>query len=119
MAGKGTDCFQTATKTQKGKKKRKPAFEKSYVAVDRESELPDGEVIDGIDKLKQYLVTHRRQDFARGLTERIFASALSRDVALHDEALIDLLVNRFEESHYSVPTLIREIVQSEPFQRGY
>lgn len=42
-----------------------------YVPVDRESTLPDGETIDGIDKLKEYLVIHRKSEFARGLTERI------------------------------------------------
>ena len=110
---------RAASGSQKGKKKRKPAFEKSYVPVDRESKLPDGEIIDGIDQLKEYLVTHRRRDFARGLTERILASALSHDIAFHDEDLVNRLVDRFEESNYSVPTLVREIVQSEQFLRGY
>lgn len=104
---------------QTAKKKRKPAFEKTYVPIDRESTLPDGQTIDGIEELKEYLITHRKRDFAEGLTERILASALSRDVAFHDEGLVERLVDRFEKSDYSVPTLIREIVQSEQFQRGY
>lgn len=110
---------KAANEPQKGQKKRKPAFEKTYVPIDRESTLPDGETIDGIDKLKDYLVTHRKRDFAEGLTERLLASALSRDIAFHDEELVNRLVGRFEESNYSVPALIRETVQSEQFQRGY
>ncbi len=111
---------QVASKPKTGKKKqRKPVFEKSFVPIHRTSTLPDGRVIDGVDKLKEYLTTHRRRDFAQGLTERILAWAISRDVTYHDEELIERLVERFEEDNYSVPTLIREIVQSQQFQRGY
>ena len=94
-------------------------FEKSYVPIDRESTLPDGVTVDGIGKLKDYLVSHRKRDFARGLTERILACALSRDIDYHEEDLVNRLVDRFEKSNYSVPKLIRDIVLSEPFQRGY
>ena len=100
------------------KKKNKPVFEKSYVTIDRETILPDGVKIDGIENLKDYLVSQRKRDFAKGLTERILACALSRDIDYHDEELVNLLVDRFEQNNYSVPTLIRKIVQSEPFRRG-
>ena len=100
------------------KKKNKPVFEKSYVTIDRETILPDGVKIDGIENLKDYLVSQRKRDFAKGLTERILACALSRDIDYHDEDLVNLLVDRFEQNNYSVPTLIRKIVQSEPFRRG-
>ncbi len=110
---------RAATGPKKGKKKRKPSFERSFVPIDRESTLPDGQKIDGIDNLKEYLVSHRKRSFAKGLTERLLASALSRDIEFHDEGLVDRLVDRFEESKYSVPTLIRHIIQSEQFQRGY
>lgn len=101
------------------KKKKKPVFEKSFVTISREATLPDGVTIDGIENLKDYLVSQRKRDFAKGLTERILAYALSRDIEYHDEDLVNLLVDRFEQNNYSVPTLIREIVQSEPFRRGH
>jgi hypothetical protein len=101
------------------KKKKKPVFEKSFVTISREATLPDGVTIDGIENLKDYLVSQRKRDFAKGLTKRILAYALSRDIDYHDEDLVNLLVDRFEQSSYSVPTLIREIVQSEPFRRGH
>lgn len=111
---------KAAGKAKKGKnKKRRPVFEKSYVPIVRESTLPSGVTVDGIDQLKDYLVRHRKRDFAKGLTERLLASALSRDIAYHDEDLVNLLVARFDESDYSVPALIRAIIQSEQFQRRY
>ena len=101
------------------KKRKKPVFEKSYVAIDRESTLPDGTTVDGVGKLKEYLVNHRKHDFARGLTDKILAYALSREIDFHDQDLVTRLCHSFEKNNYSVPILIREIVQSEQFQRGY
>ena len=49
----------------------------------------------------------------------ILAYALSRDIDYHDENLVTHLCDSFEKNNYSVPMLIREIVQSEEFQRGY
>ena len=97
------------------KKRKKPVFEKNYLEIERESTLPDGNTIDGIERLKDYLLTHRKRDFAQGLVERILAYALSRDVDFHDEDLVEQLVDQFEQNQYSVPGLIRDIAQSEPF----
>ena len=104
-------------KTKKGK--RIPVFEKSYVAIERESTLSNGVNVDGVGQLKEYLVNHRKGDFARGLVKRLLAYALARDIDYHDEDLVNHLADHFEQSNYSVPTLIGQIVQSEPFQRGY
>ena len=73
--------------------------------------------VDGIEKLKEYLINHRKSDFARGLVERILAYGLSRDVDFHDEELVDELVDHFEGSNYSVPELIEEIVSRETFSK--
>lgn len=103
----------------KRKNRKRPVFEKSYVDINRKSTLPDGATIDGVEKLKEYLVTHRQRDFAKGLTERILAYALSRDIDYHDEDFVNRLVDHFEDNNYSVPALILEITQSESFRRGY
>ena len=108
---------QATGENQGKKKKKKPAFEKSYVDIERQSTLPDGVAVDGIGKLKEYLVTHRKGDFAEGLTGRILAYALSRDIDFHDEDLVHQLVGRFEANQYSVPALITDIVQSQAFQK--
>ena len=100
-------------------KAKKPVFEKDYVAIHRQATLPDQVTIDGIGELKDYLVQHRKHDFAKGLVERLLAYALSRDVDYHDEDQVQQLVDRFEANNYSVPMIIRDIVQSEQFQRGY
>ena len=103
---------------QKGKAKRKPTFEKNYLPIDRKSTLPDGNSVDGIDTLKAYLVNERQADFARGLTERVLAYALSRDLNYADDQLVTELTARFTKSDFSVPTLIHEIVRRPQFSQG-
>ena len=106
-------------KSQEGapKNAKKPTFEKKYLEIERKSTLEDGVEVDGIEKLKEYLINHRKRDFAKGLVERILAYGLSRDLDFHDEELVDELVDHFEGSHYSVPELIDEIVSSETFSK--
>ena len=99
----------------KQKNRKQPAFEKNYLEIECKSTLPDGASVDGIDKLKAYLVNHRKRDFAKGLVERILAYGLSRDIDFHDEDLVNRLVDQLEAKQYSVPNLIREIVKSEAF----
>ena len=106
-------------KSQEGapKNAKKPTFEKNYLEIERKSTLEDGVEVDGIEKLKEHLINHRKSDFAKGLVERILAYGLSRDLDFHDEELVDELVDHFEGSHYSVPELIEEIVSSETFSK--
>ena len=99
------------------KNAKKPTFEKNYLEIERKSTLEDGVEVDGIEKLKEYLINHRKRDFAKGLVERILAYGLSRDLDFHDEELVDELVDHFEGSNYSVPELIEEIVSRKTFSK--
>ena len=97
------------------KKRKKPVFEKSHVEIDRESTLPDGVTVDGIEELKNTSSIIADTSFAKGLTVRMLAYALSRDIDYHDEDLVNHLVESFEQNDYSVPILIREIVKANNF----
>ena len=110
---------QVKAKGQKGNRKRRTTTEKNFVDIDRKSTLADGQTIDGMEELKDYLVSHRSRDFAHGLTHRILAYALSRDLDFRDEEQVDRLTRSFMKNSYSVPTLIQEVVNSESFQRGF
>lgn len=103
---------------EKSKRKKKPVSEKSFVEIESASTLPGGTKIAGIDQLKQHLVNHRQHDFAQGLTERLLAYAISRDLDYHDRDFVNQLGDHFKSNNYSVPQLIREIVLSETFQTG-
>lgn len=103
----------------KRRNRKKPTFEKSYVQIDRESTLPDQTKVDGVNEFRDYLVNHRTSEFAKGLTLRILAYALSRDIDGRDEAVVNHLSRHLEDNNYSVPMLICEIVNTEQFRRGY
>lgn len=98
------------------RKRKRTVIKKSFVGIDRKATLPGQVAIDGVSDLKEYLVTHRKHDFAEGLVERILAYALSRDINYHDEDLLNRLVSGFEQNNYSVPMLIQDIVQSDEFR---
>ncbi len=119
-SGAWRDKVLVISKAEDGHEKAKePTFNREYVAIHRESTLPDKVNIDGVAELKQYLIQHRKQDFAESLVERLLAYALSRDLGYRDEDLVKQIVDQFEASNYSVPLMIREIVQSERFHQGF
>lgn len=106
-----------STPPPKKRRGKRPALKKSLVEINQRATLPDKVDVNGIEELKQHLLKHYKHDFAEALTERILAYALSRDIDYHDEDLVKRLTDSFEQSGYSVPKLISDIVQSEKFCR--
>lgn len=109
------ETVQTEVPGKKRKRKR-TILKKSQLPIDRKATLPGEVAIDGVSELKRHLVNHHRRNFAKGLTERILAYAFSRDIDYHDEDFVDALTANFETNNYSVPMLIRDIVQSDGFR---
>jgi hypothetical protein len=89
---------------------RKPA------PVDTSLTLPDGNELNGVQQLQDYLLTHKRQRFARSIVKRLLTYGLGRSVELADEATVDELTARFEKDDYRLGKLIADIVASQPFQ---
>ncbi|MFN3151541.1 DUF1588 domain-containing protein [Bremerella sp.] len=79
--------------------------------------LVDGTEVDGLFQFKKYLVTQRRDDFIRNLTERLFEFALGRKATFSDEAMIRRIISRVEQDNYSARSLVYEIVTCEGFQK--
>ena len=82
---------------------------------DTQTTLPDGITIDGIDQLKEYLVTHRKDDFAEALARKLLAWGLGRSLSFSDEEEIKEITDSFRESEYRIIPLIESIVTSESF----
>jgi hypothetical protein len=79
--------------------------------------LADGTKLDGVEEFKAYLVTQRGRDFARNLTERIFAFALGREVEYYDEAFIRSTVDAMEKDGWKSRTLLRSVLASQAFNQ--
>ncbi len=91
---------------------RTKVHDKPVVAIDT---LPNGTQLDGVVSLKNYLVEHRSEDFARAFVSRLAVYALGRNLELSDEDLIDDLTNKFTRDDYHIMALIQNLVASEAF----
>ena len=84
--------------------------------IDDSALTPDGESIDGLAGLKQYIVKHRREDFVRNLTERMLAFALGRPIDYRDEAAVRRILEQVKDNEFSARSLLRGISLSKPFR---
>jgi len=75
----------------------------------------DGQAIDGLVPLKQYLLRDRRKAFAYAFTRHFLSYALGRPISYRDEAQVMALQKTFESSGYNMRALIKAIVTSPAF----
>jgi len=73
--------------------------------------LPDSTHVNGLDDLRRYLLSTRRDDFLHQFSRKLLGYALGRSVQLSDKPLIDAMV----KSDHRLGTLIELIVQSPQF----
>ena len=85
--------------------------------VDTRTKLEDGTEIDGIDGLREYLLTKRRNDVVRQFCRKLLGFALGREVQLSDEPLLQRMVKRLSENQYRFHIAVEEIVQSDQFRK--
>lgn len=85
--------------------------------IDASGELVTGEKVSGVQDLRQVLVTSKRADFYRCLTEKLLTYALGRGPEYYDTATIDSIVSGLEENGGRFSVLLEGIVNSAPFQK--
>jgi hypothetical protein len=86
--------------------------------IDASGELITGEQFEGIDELKEILVTEHEQDFYRCATEKLLTYALGRGLDYYDVEAVDRILERLEESDGSAKEWLLGVVESEPFLRS-
>lgn len=86
--------------------------QKSYVSV-----LPDKTSVEGIDALKAYLLSKKREDAARSLISYLTSYAIGRKLSFGDKSAIDAIIEKTRPSGFKVRDIIVAIVESEPFQQ--
>ena len=85
--------------------------------IDTKTKLLDGTQINGLDGLRSYLLTTRRDDFVRQFCRKLLGYALGRAVELSDEPLLDEMQDRLKANGYRVSIAIEAIVQSPQFTK--
>ena len=86
------------------------------LAVDTQVKLADGTAFDGLEGLRAYLLTSRRDDFLRQFCRKLLGYSLGRGVQLSDKPLIDSMVARLKSDDYHIGDAIELIVRSSQFR---
>ena len=84
--------------------------------VDARGKLPDGQEVNGIAELKDYLLEHRENQFARALVAKLMTYSLGRTLEFSDENTIESLTREFVQDELRLRNLITAIVTSKAFR---
>ena len=95
--------------------KRKNGNRNVELKVDSAATLPGGQKVEGLEDLKSYLLTEKREKFARAMVTRLLTYALGRSLELTDHETVDELTAEFIRSDYRLKKLIQFVAASEPF----
>lgn len=83
--------------------------------IDASARVPDGTRFTGVDGLRDALM---KQDalFLKCLSGKLFTYALGRELGIADNPTIDQAVTEMKKNQYTLRSLIKFVVLSEPFQ---
>jgi hypothetical protein len=85
-------------------------------AVDTKAKLKDGTEFDGIDGLRTYLLTKKKDVIVRLFCKRLLGYALGRSVTLSDTDLLDEMVRELEKNEGKLSSAVQAIVRSPQFR---
>ena len=97
-----------------GRKRDKDA---SGLPIDARAKLKDGTQFEGVDGLRNYLLTQKRDVFVRLFCQRLLGYALGRSVQLSDTSLLDEMVAELNRNDGRVSAAILTIVRSPQFRQ--
>ena len=84
--------------------------------TDTKVRLKDGTQFDGIDGLRRYLLTRRRNDFLEQFCRKLLGFAVGRTVQLSDQPLVNEMVTQLTRNDYRISTAVETIVGSQQFR---
>jgi hypothetical protein len=84
--------------------------------IDTKAKVQDGTEIRGLEGLRQYLLTSRREAFLRQFTRKLLGYALGRSVQLSDEPLLAEMRKELAAHDFRIDVAVQMIVQSRQFQ---
>lgn len=87
------------------------------LAIDTQTELPDGTQLRDLESLREYLATQRSEDFIRQFNRKLLGYALGRSVQLSDEPILTSIYQQQQETKYQLSDTIVSIILSPPFRQ--
>ena len=86
------------------------------LAVDTTAKLKDGTEFDGIDGLRTYLLTKKKDVIVRLFCRKLLGYALGRAVSLSDQSLIDDMIAELDRNQGRLSAAVLVIVRSPQFR---
>ena len=84
--------------------------------IDVKTTVMDGSEIDGLEGLRNYLLTKRRDAFLKQFCRKLLGYSLGRGVLLSDGPLISEMTSRLKKDDYRISAAIETIVRSKQFR---
>jgi hypothetical protein len=84
--------------------------------IDTHAKVMDGSEFEGLNGLRSYLLSKRRDAFLRQFNRKLLGYALGRSVQLSDEPLLSQMRAQFQATNYRIGPLIETIVLSKQFR---
>ena len=84
--------------------------------IDTRVKSLDGAEFEGLDGLRGYLLTVRREAFTRQFCRKLLGYALGRSVQLSDEPLLDEIYAELEAKDYHIGAVLEKIIASRQFR---
>jgi hypothetical protein len=84
--------------------------------IDARTQLADGTPMAGLDGLRTYLLTTRRDAFVRQFSRKLLGYALGRATQLSDEPLLDAMQSELGRQDYRVSVALEAVVLSRQFR---
>jgi hypothetical protein len=85
--------------------------------IETTGKLITGEPFNSVKELKRIIVTDRRRDYYRCLTEKLLTYALGRGLEDYDVETVDRIADRLERDNGRFSALLLGIIESSPFQK--
>jgi hypothetical protein len=84
--------------------------------IDTHAQTIDGAQFDGLDGLRTYLLTLKRDAFIRQFCRKLLGYALGRSVQLSDELLLNEMQSELKANNYHIAPVIGAITHSRQFR---
>ncbi len=95
---------------------RRRVKDSAGLAVDARAMLKDGTEFEGIDGLRAYLLTKKKDVVVRLFCKRLLGYALGRAVGISDQTLVDKMVGELNKHQGRVSAAVLTIVRSPQFR---
>jgi hypothetical protein len=84
--------------------------------IDVKTKVMDGSEIDGLEGLRRYLLTTRRDAFLKQFCRKLLGYSLGRGVLLSDTPLINEMRDQLKKHDYKISAAMETIVRSKQFR---